>query len=173
VVTAVLADYQKTSRHARSRTNCEIPPELTHFVQYNNLCIAPSSSLMQALLSLSSYIQSVDTPSNVARLKNANIAMTTLGHFTTSLVDALTTAHPVSGEQSHLQAKVWDLRFLRRLMTLWRKDWDGLSELDQLIEKLQVCSPSKFMLWIYLYHESRSRLMTLKIGPRTTPPSSA
>ncbi|KAI0296258.1 hypothetical protein BC826DRAFT_1103987 [Russula brevipes] len=119
VVTAVLADYQKTSRHARSRTD------------------SPSSPLMQALLSLSSYIQSVDTPSNVARLKNANIAMTTLGHFTTSLVDALTTAHAVSGEQSHLQAKVWDLRFLRRLMTLWRKDWDGLSELDQLIEKLQ------------------------------------
>ena len=98
---------------------------------------------MQALLSLSSYVQSVEAPSNPSRLQNPNIAMMTLGHFTTSLIDVLERAHQASGEQRDRRAQVCDLRFLRRLMTLWTADWDSLSELDRLIENLQVCSSTK------------------------------
>ena len=92
---------------------------------------------MQALLSLSSHVQSVEAPSNPSRLKNLNITVTTLGHFTTSLVDVLTKTRP--GEQCDNRAQVCDLRFLRRLMTLWTAEWDHLSGLDRLIESLQVC----------------------------------
>ena len=92
---------------------------------------------MQALLSLSSHVQSVEAPSNPSRLQNPNIAMTTLGHFTTSLVNVLTKNRQVLREQ---RAQICDLRFLRRLMTLWTAEWDSLSELDQLIKNLQVCS---------------------------------
>ena len=98
---------------------------------------------MQALLSLSSHVQSVEAPSNPSRLQNPNIAMTTLGHFTTSLVDALTNTRQALGEQRDHRAQVCDLRFLRRLMTLWAAEWDSLSELDQLIEDLKVCSSTK------------------------------
>jgi hypothetical protein len=97
---------------------------------------------MQALLSLSSHVQSVEAPSNPSRLQNPNIAMTTLGHFTTSLVDVLAETRQL-GEQRDHRAQVCDLRFLRRLMTLWTAEWDSLSELDQLIENLQVCSSTE------------------------------
>ena len=96
---------------------------------------------MQALLSLSSHVQSVEAPSNPSRLQNPNITMTTLGHFTTSLVDVLTKTRP--GERCDNRAEVCDLRFLRRLMTLWTAEWDRLSELDRLIENLQVCCSSE------------------------------
>jgi hypothetical protein len=96
---------------------------------------------MQALLSLSSYLHSIDAPSSPARLQNPNIAVTTLEHFTASLVNAFATDRQDSGEQRDRRAKIWDLRFLRQLLTLWSTDWDGLSELDQLIEELQVRSP--------------------------------
>src|SRR5579863_8533889 len=103
----------------------------------------PSWSLMQALLLLASYLHSVDTPSNLSRLQNTTIAVTTLGSFTTSLVEALATRHQTSGRQHDSRAEVWDLRFLRWLLTSWSKNWGGLSELDELIEKLQVRSPPK------------------------------
>jgi hypothetical protein len=109
---------------------------------------------MQALLSLSSHVQSVESPSNPSRLQNPNIAMTTLGHFTTSLVDVLAKAQRASGVQRDLRAQVCDLRFLRWLMTLWTAEWDSLSELDRLIENLQVCSSTKNCdIEIYLYSE--------------------
>lgn len=115
---------------------------------------------MQALLLLASHLHSVDTPSNPSRLQNPTIAVTTLRNFTTSLVDALATSHQTSGGQHDTRAKVWDLRFLRWLLTLWSKNWDGLSELDQLIEKLQVRSlPRTYDIDISL--------------PHTTQPSSA
>jgi len=98
---------------------------------------------MQALLSLSSHVQSVEAPSNPPRLQNPNIAMTTLGHFASSLVNALTKAEQASREQRDHRATVCDLKFLRRLITLWTVEWDSLSELDQLIEKLQVCGTPK------------------------------
>ena len=98
---------------------------------------------MQALLSLSSHVQSVESPSNPSRLQNPNIAMTTLGHFTTSLVDVLTKTREALGEQRDHQAQVCDLRFLRRLMTLWATERDSFPELDRLIENLQVCSSTK------------------------------
>jgi hypothetical protein len=145
VVTAVLADYRKSSPHAQSQSDCEIP-ELTLLRGLIAPCTAhcqPSWSLMQALLSLSSHVQSVESPSNPSRLQNPNIAMTTLGHFTTSLVDVLTKNRQASGEQRDQRAQVCDLRFLRRLMTLWTAKWDNLSGLDQLIENLQVCSSTK------------------------------
>jgi len=128
VVSAVLADYQKSSPHAQSHSDSPCQP---------------SWSLMQALLSLSSHVQSVESPSNPSRLQNPNITMTTLGHFTTSLVDVLAKAQQASGEQRDQRAQVADLRFLRRLMTLWTAKWVGLSELDQLIENLQSSSVSK------------------------------
>jgi len=126
---------------------------------------------MQALLSLSSYLHSVDSPSSPARLQNPNIAVTTLEYFTASLVNASATDHQDSGERDR-RAKIWDLKFLRQLLTLWTTDWDGLSELDQLIEKLQVCSPKKMYYWIYLYPELRSLLAARKNDPTTMPPLS-
>jgi hypothetical protein len=145
VATAVLADYQKSSPCAQSHGDCEIP-ELTLLCGLIGPCTAPrqpSWSLMQALLSLSSHVQSVEAPSNASRLQNSNIAMTTLGHFTSSLVGVLAKAQQVSGEQRDQRAQICDLRFLRRLMTLWTAEWDSLSELDRFIENLQVCSPTK------------------------------
>jgi hypothetical protein len=146
VVMAVLADYQKSSPHAQSHSNCEIP-ELTVLRGLIGPCTAPmcqpSWSLMQALLSLSSHVQSVEAPSNPSRLQNPNIVMTTLGHFTTSLVYVLTKTRQALGEQRDQRVQVCDLRFLRRLMTLWATEWDSLSELDRLIENLQVCSSIK------------------------------
>ena len=145
VVTAVLADYQKTSRLSHDHSDGEIPPSwLCFFRSSIESYIAPSQpswSLVQALLLLASHLHSVDTPSNPSRLQNPTIAVTTLGSFTTSLVEALATSHQTSGGQHDSREKVWDLRFLRWLLTLWSKNWDGLSELDQLIEKLQVRSP--------------------------------
>ena len=145
MVTAVLADYQRSSPRTQSHGDCEIP-ELTLLCDLIGSCTAPrqpSWCLMQALLSLSSYVQSVEAPSNPSRLQHPNIAMMTLGHFTTSLVDVLTKAQHASCEQLDLRAQVCDLRFLRRLMILWTADWDSLSELDRLIENLQVCSSTK------------------------------
>jgi hypothetical protein len=108
---------------------------------------------MQALLLLASHLHSVDTPSNPSRLQNPTITVTTLGSFTTSLVDALATSHQTSGGQHDTRAKVWDLRFLRWLLTLWSKNWDGLLGLDQLIEKLQVRSlPRTYDIDISLPH---------------------
>ena len=162
-MTAVLADYQKTSRLSHNHSDGEITPGFAFFRRSIDIYIAPSQpswSLMQALLLLASYLHSVDTPSNPSRLQNPTIAVTTLGRFTTSLVKALATSHQTSGGQHDSRAKVWDLRFLRWLLTLWSKNWDGLSELDQLIEKLQVRSPRKtYDLDISL--------------PQTTQPSSA
>src|ERR1700755_780324 len=98
---------------------------------------------MQALLSLSSHVQSVEAPSSPSRLQHPNIVMTTLGHFTTSLVHVLTKTRQALGEPRDHRAQVCNLRVLRRVMTLWAAAWDGLSELDQLIENLQVCSSTK------------------------------
>jgi hypothetical protein len=96
---------------------------------------------MQALLSLSSYVHSIDAPSNPARLQNRSIAEMTLRHFTSSLVDALAPGHETwEKEHRNPQASVFDMKFLRRLLTLWTPDWDGLSDLDKLIEQLQVRS---------------------------------
>jgi hypothetical protein len=140
VVTAVLADYQKTSRLAHSHSDCEKPPSWLFYSSIDPCAVPsqPSWSLMQALLSLTSYLHSVDTPSNPSRFKSPNnIALTTLRRFTASLIEVLATSHHASGGQRDSQAN-WDLRFLRRLLTLWTTNWHGLSELDQLIEKLQV-----------------------------------
>ena len=127
----------------------------------------PSWSLMQALLSLSSHVHSVEAPSDPSRLRNPNIAMTTLGHFSTSLVDVLANGQQASGEhQRDQRAKVWDLKFLRRLLTLWTTNWDSISELDQLIE---VCSPcKKYDMDIFL-PQTRSLPAPLKDRPTMMP----
>jgi hypothetical protein len=94
---------------------------------------------MQALLSLSSYVHSIDAPSNPTRLQNRSIAEMTLRHFTASFVDASASGNEVWEKgQCRPQASVLDMKFLRRLLTLWASDWDGLSELDKLVEQLQV-----------------------------------
>jgi hypothetical protein len=132
------------------------------------LCIAPSQpswSLMQALLLLASYLHSVDTPTNPSRSQHSDIAMTTVGRFTASLVDVWATDCQASGDQHDSQAKVWDLRFLRWLLTLWTPNWDGLAELDQLIQKLQVCRPARYMTLIYLYPKPCSLSATLRSRP--------
>ncbi|KAI9512526.1 hypothetical protein F5148DRAFT_1007960 [Russula earlei] len=117
VVKTVLAEYLKTSRHVQGP---------------NDLPSQQSWSLMQALLSLSSYLHSVGAPSN------PSITVTTLEYFTASLVSGLAASHQDSvEEQRDRRAKVWDLKFLRQLLTLWNTDWDGLLELDKLIKKLQ------------------------------------
>jgi hypothetical protein len=125
---------------------------------------------MQALFSLSSHVHSVETPSDPSRLQTPNIAMTTLGHFASSLIDILTNGQQASGEQRDQRAKVWDLRFLRRLLTLWTADLDNLSELDQLIEKLQVCNYKKYNTDTSL-PRTRSPSVPLKIMPTMMPPS--
>jgi hypothetical protein len=149
------------------------PPELFFLVRspaefYTASC-QPSWSLMQALLSLSSHVHSVETPSDLSRLQTPNIAMTTLGHFASSLVDILTNSQQASGEQRDQRAKVWDLRFLRRLLTLWTTDWDNLSELDRLIEKLQVCNSKKYDMDTSL-PRTRSLSAPRKIMPTMMPP---
>jgi hypothetical protein len=144
VVTVVLANYQKASRSAHNHSDRKYLRAGIVSRGLINCCIVPSQpswSLMQALLSLASYLHSVDTPSNSSRLQKANIALMTLRQFTTSFVEVLATRDQASRGQRESQAKVWDLRFLRWLLTLWTTNWDGLSELDQLIEKLQVCAP--------------------------------
>ncbi|KAI0257190.1 hypothetical protein BJV78DRAFT_1277757 [Lactifluus subvellereus] len=125
VVSAVLANYQKTSWHARG---------------HGDSSNQPSWSLMQALLSLSSYVHPIDALSNPARSQNRSIAEITLRHFTVSLIDALASGQTSEKEQRGPQANVFDMKFLRRLLTLWTSDWDGLSELDQFIEQLQSSS---------------------------------
>lgn len=168
VVTAVLVDYRKSSPRTQSHSDCEIP-ELTPLHGLIGPCAAPcqpSWSLMQALLSLSSHVQSVESPSNPSRLQNPNIAMTTLGHFTTSLVDVLAKAQQASCEQRDQRTQVCDLRFLRRLMTLWATEWDSLSELDRLIENLRVRS-STYDMDLSL---PRTRLSPPKTSPMAMPP---
>ena len=156
VITSVLADYQKSSPRTERHSDCETP-ELTLFRGLNgSACTAPcqpSWPLMQALLTLSSHVQSVESPSNPSRLQNPNIAVSTLEHLTTSLVDVLMKAQQASDGQRRQRAQVCDLRFLRRLMKLWTAEWDSLSELDRLIENLQVCSSTKNYDWIYIYPE--------------------
>ena len=173
MVTAVLADYRKSPPRAQSHSSCEIP-ELTLLRGLIGPCAAPcqpSWSLMQALLSLSSHVQSVESPSNPSRLQNPNIAMTTLGHFTTSLVDVLAKTQQESCEQRDQRAQVCDLRFLRRLMTLWATEWDSLSELDRLIENLQVCSSTKELRYEYIFTSNPFSLpASLKTSPTTMPP---
>jgi conserved oligomeric Golgi complex subunit 1 len=97
---------------------------------------------MQALLSLSSYVHSIDAPSCFpARLPNRSIAEMILRRFTASLVDALASGREAWGkEQGGRQASFFDMKFLRRLLTLWTSDWDGLSDLDELIKQLEVGS---------------------------------
>ena len=168
MVTSVLADYQKSSPRAQSHSDCEIP-ELTFLRGLTGPCTAPcqpSWTLMQALLSLSSHVQSVESPSNPSRLQNPNIAMTTLGHFTTSLVGVLANAQQAR-KQHDQRAQVCDLKFLRRLMTLWTAEWDNLSELDRLIENLQVCGYQKLRCG-YIFIANPSSLPTsLKTSPMT------
>ena len=127
----------------------------------------PSWSLMQALLSLSSHVHSVEAPSDPSRLQNPNIAMMTLGHFTTSLVDVLANNQQASGEhQRDQRAKVWDLKFLRRLLTLWTTNWDSISELNQLIK---VCSPCKKYDMDTSLPQTRSLPAPLRDRPTMTP----
>jgi hypothetical protein len=93
---------------------------------------------MHALLSLSSYVHSVETPSSSTTGKHKHgIAETVVRHFVASLVDTLATGYEASEEPSGAQANIWDLKFLRRLLTLWASD--GLVKLDKLIEQVQVC----------------------------------
>jgi conserved oligomeric Golgi complex subunit 1 len=97
---------------------------------------------MQALLSLSSYVHSIDAPSGFpTRSSNSSIAEMSLRRFTASLVDALASGREAWGkEQRGRQASSFDMKFLRRLLTLWTSDWDGLSDLDELIKQLEVGS---------------------------------
>ena len=100
----------------------------------------PSWSLMRALLSLSSYVHSVETPSSSSTGKHKHvIAETVVRHFVTSLVDTLTAGSEVSEELSGPQANIWDLKFLRRLLALWTSD--GLLKLNELIEQVRICEP--------------------------------
>ncbi|KAI9460534.1 hypothetical protein BJY52DRAFT_1185902 [Lactarius psammicola] len=122
VVSTVLADYLKTPLHARSR---------------GDLSCQPSWSLMHALLSLSSYVHSVKTPSSSTTGKHKHgIADTVIRHFVASLVDTL----EASEELPDTRANIWDLKFLRRLLALWTSDWDGLLKLDKLIEQVRSSS---------------------------------
>lgn len=122
VVSTVLADYLKTSAHSgRSDSSCQ-----------------PSWSLMHALLSLSSYVHSVETPSSTTTGKHKHgIAETVIRHFVASLVDTLAAGYEVE-DPSGTQTNIWDLKFLRRLLALWTSD--GLLKLDKLIEQVQSSS---------------------------------
>jgi hypothetical protein len=112
----------------------------------------PSWSLMHALLTLSSYVHSVQTPCNSSTGKHKNgIAETVVRHFVASLVDTLASGYEASEELSDAQANTWDLKFLRRLLALWTSDWDGLSKLDNLIEQILVCTPPETMIRIYVH----------------------
>jgi hypothetical protein len=97
---------------------------------------------MHALLSLSSYVHSVETPSSSTTGKHKHgIAETVIRHFVTSLVDTLAVGYEAE-EPSDTQTNIWDLKFLRRLLALWTSD--GLLQLDKLIEQVQVCSPPNY-----------------------------
>ena len=92
---------------------------------------------MHALLSLSSYVHSVETLSSSTSGKHKHgIAQTLIRDFVTSLVDALAIGYEASEEQRVAQSSIWDLKFLRKLLALWTSDWDGLSKLDKLIEQV-------------------------------------
>ena len=105
---------------------------------------------MHALLSLSSYVHSVETPSNSTTGKHKHgIAETVIRHFVASLVEA-------SEELRGARANIWDLKFLRRLLALWTSDWEGLSKLDILIEQVQVCGSSETMIRIYVHQSQLS-----------------
>ena len=98
---------------------------------------------MHALLSLSSYVHSVETPSSSSTGKHKHdIAETVVRHFVASLVDTLGTGYEASDGPSGAQANIWDLKFLRRLLALWTLD--GLSKLDKLIEQVQVSCPLEY-----------------------------
>lgn len=100
----------------------------------------PSSSLMHALLSLSSYVHSVKTPSSSTTGKHKHsIAETTVRHFVTSLANTLAAGHGASEEVNDPQPNIWDLKFLRRLLTLWTSD--RLLKLDELIEQVRLYGP--------------------------------
>jgi hypothetical protein len=97
---------------------------------------------MHALLSLSSYVHSVETPSSTTTGKHKHgIAETVIRHFVASLVDTLAAGYEVE-EPSGTQTNIWDLKFLRRLLALWTSD--GLLKLDKLIEQVQVCGPPNY-----------------------------
>ncbi|KAI0308156.1 hypothetical protein B0F90DRAFT_129062 [Multifurca ochricompacta] len=75
VVSAALTNYQKTCQPLRSQGNSNAQP---------------SWSLMQALLSLSSSVHSIEASANPIRLRSRSIAEITLRHFTASLTNAVT-----------------------------------------------------------------------------------
>jgi hypothetical protein len=105
---------------------------------------------MHALLSLSSYVHSVETPSNSGKHKHG-IAKTVIRHFVASLVDTLAAGYEASEELRGAQANLWDLKFLKRLLALWTSDWDGLSKLDKIIEQVRVCGPPETIIRIYVH----------------------
>lgn len=128
---------------------------------------------MQALLALSSYVHTIDELSNPARPQNRSIAEMTLRHFTISIVDALASGrgHQTSEkEQRGPQANVFDMKFLRRLLILWTSDWDGISDLNRFIERLEVRSLLKSMydMDMDLLLNLRSPPPIQKSGPTTT-----
>ena len=105
---------------------------------------------MHALLSLSSYVHSVETLSSSTSGKHKHgVAQTLIRDFVASLVDTLAAGYEASEELRVAQASIWDLKFLRKLLALWTSDWDGLSKLDKLIEQVwhsihydkDICSP--------------------------------
>jgi hypothetical protein len=109
VVSTVLADYLKTSTHS-GRSDCKALPRPTLFSMSDRMSVAscqPSWSLMHALLSLSSYVHSVETPSNSTTGKHKHgIAETVVRHFVASLVDTLATGYEASEELSGAQANI-------------------------------------------------------------------
>ncbi|KAI0275017.1 hypothetical protein BC834DRAFT_850689 [Gloeopeniophorella convolvens] len=121
VVINVLAEYQRSTQ--RSRSHSDLAPH-------------PSWPLVQALSSLAESVYSVDAPPHISGPHQPSIAEATLRQFVASLVSALGCEEsgkvPIGSE-----TQLWDLKFLRRLLSLWHAEWDGLSELDKLIGRLQ------------------------------------
>jgi hypothetical protein len=76
---------------------------------------------MQALLSLSFPCVICGSTIGPFTIAEPQHHLTTLGHFTSFLVDVLAEAQQESGEQRDQHAQICDLRFIRRLMIYGRR----------------------------------------------------
>ncbi|THH13587.1 hypothetical protein EW146_g6653 [Bondarzewia mesenterica] len=119
-VRSVVAKYRKTclslftSGRARDSASLKQP--------------GPSSSLMQALLSISASVRDLGPSKELSCGKS--LAEATLKHFITSLLDGL------HSQNVSIQL-LWDLKFLRKLSELWGSEWREIAALlDHEITRL-------------------------------------
>ncbi|KAI0031403.1 hypothetical protein K488DRAFT_79063 [Vararia minispora EC-137] len=141
--------------------------------EISSVTSSPSSALMQALFSLATACQSVDTPMHLAHAGGA--VLTSFRLFVRSLLDSLQQRDIAS---AHRHPLLWDLRLLRRITLLWDSGWE-LAALDERIAELEskagVDSASSLLDpdTVVSDHLARTHVLLAALLPSTYTPASA